>query len=315
MTVLSASDLTVSFGSGIRRRAALDGVSFSLEAGERLALLGPSGAGKTTLLRCLAGLQKAERGALERSGPVALVFQDDAVFPHLSVAENLAFAFHARRVPADRERIREVARALEIDSTLSKRASLLSGGERQRVEVARALLGDPAVMLLDEPLAHLDAPVKRRAQQLIVGALRARRIGAVYVTHDFEEAFATSDRVGVLVNGKLVQCDSAERVYDYPANVDVARFLGSPPMNLLSDGATIVGVRPEHLRVVPTGQISGIVKEARFAGAHTIVDVETERGMLSVRAAERRSAGERIALTWDEACERRFDAKTGNFIR
>lgn len=315
MTVLTASDLTVSFGSGIRRRAALDGVSFSLQAGERLALLGPSGAGKTTLLRCLAGLQKAERGTLARSGPIALVFQDDAVFPHLSVAENLAFAFHARGVPADRGRLDEVARALEIDATLPKRASLLSGGERQRVEVARALLGDPAVMLLDEPLAHLDVPVKRRAQQLIVGALRAQRIAAVYVTHDFEEAFATSDRVGVLVNGKLVQCDTAERVYDYPANVDVARFLGSPPMNLFRDGATIVGVRPEHLRVVQNGQISGIVKEARFAGAHTIVDVETERGMLSVRGAERRSAGERVTLTWDEACERRFDAKTGNFIR
>lgn len=315
MTVLTASDLTVSFGSGIRRRAALDGVSFSLQAGERLALLGPSGAGKTTLLRCLAGLQKAERGTLARSGPIALVFQDDAVFPHLSVAENLAFAFHARGVPADRGRLDEVARALEIDATLPKRASLLSGGERQRVEVARALLGDPAVMLLDEPLAHLDVPVKRRAQQLIVGALRAQRIAAVYVTHDFEEAFATSDRVGVLVNGKLVQCDTAERVYDYPANVDVARFLGSPPMNLFHDGATIVGVRPEHLRVVQNGQISGIVKEARFAGAHTIVDVETERGMLSVRGAERRSAGERVTLTWDEACERRFDAKTGNFIR
>jgi len=315
VTVLSASDLTVSFGSGIRRRAALDGVSFSLEAGERLALLGPSGAGKTTLLRCLAGLQKAERGALARSGPVALVFQDDAVFPHLSVAENLAFAFRARGVPTNRERLVEVARALEIDSTLPKRASLLSGGERQRVEVARALLGDPAVMLLDEPLAHLDAPVKRRAQQLIVGALRARRIAAVYVTHDFEEAFATADRVGVLVDGKLVQCDSAERVYDFPANVDVARFLGSPAMNLFRDGATIVGVRPEHVRVVQNGQVSGIVKEARFAGAHTIVDVETERGTLSVRGTERRTAGERVTLTWDEACERRFDAKTGNFIR
>lgn len=315
MTVLSASDLTVSFGSGIRRRAALDGVSFSLEAGERLALLGPSGSGKTTLLRCIAGLQKADGGALARSGPVTLVFQDDAVFPHLSVEENLAFAFRARGVPADRERLGEVARALEIDSALHKRASLLSGGERQRVEVARALLGDPAVMLLDEPLAHLDAPVKRRAQQLIVGALRARRIAAVYVTHDFEEAFATADRVGVLVDGKLVQCDAAERVYDYPANVDVARFLGSPPMNLFRDGATIVGVRPEHLRVVQSGQISGIVKEARFAGAHTIVDVETERGMLSVRGTERRSTGERVTLTWDEACERRFDAETGNFIR
>lgn len=314
MTVLSASDLTVSFGSGIRRRAALDGVSFSLAAGERLALLGPSGAGKTTLLRCLAGLQKTDRGTVERSGPVALVFQDDAVFPHLSVAQNLAFAFRARRAAANAERIAGVARALEIDGVLAKRASVLSGGERQRVEVARALLGDPAVLLLDEPLAHLDAPVKRRAQQLIVGVLRAQRIAAVYVTHDFEEAFATSDRVGVLVDGRLVQCDTAERVYDYPANVEVARFLGSPPMNLFRDGATIIGVRPEHVRVAQNGQVSGIVKEARFAGAHTIIDVETERGTLSVRGTERRSAGERLTLTWDETCERRFDATTGNFI-
>jgi len=167
------------------------------------------------------------------------------------------------------------------------------------------------VLLLDEPLAHLDPEVKRRARDLIVAAVRDRRTATMYVTHDFEEAFAVADRVAVLIDGKLVQCDTAQRVYDFPANVEVARFLGSPPMNVMRDGTVYLGVRAEKIRVGSSGRIAGVVEEAHFAGAHSILAVRIEKGIVSVRTTQNFSAGMTVMLDWDAADERRFDTETG----
>lgn len=314
MTALVAHELTKFFHIQKHRRIALDGVSFSVARDERLAVLGPSGAGKSTLLRCIAGLEALDGGSIERHGRAALVFQDDALFPHLTVHENLAFAFRAQKRVPDERRIEEIAQALAVDSHRHRPVAQLSGGERQRVEVARALLSDPAVLLLDEPLAHLDPEVKRRARDLIVAALRARETAAVYVTHDFEEAFAVADRVAILIEGRLVQCDSAERVYAFPATVDVARFMGSPPMNVIRDGSGLVGIRAENVRFAQTGKIGGVVEEALFAGAHSIITVRSERGMISVRTTQRLPAGTPVTLDWNDDDERRFDAATGALI-
>ncbi|MBV9270582.1 MAG: ABC transporter ATP-binding protein [Candidatus Eremiobacteraeota bacterium] len=314
MTALVAHDLTKLYTIQKRRRFALDGVSFSVAPNERLAVVGPSGAGKSTLLRCIAGVERVDSGSIDLGGPATLVFQDDALFPHMTVDENLTFAFRAQRRRADRARLDEIARALAIDAHRERRAARLSGGERQRVEVARALLADPAILLLDEPLAHLDPEVKRRARELIVSALRERETAAVYVTHDFEEAFAVADRVAVLIDGKFIQCDTAQTVYDYPATVEVARFLGSPPMNIMKDGATLLGVRPEKIRIGDSGRVDGIVEEAHFAGAHSVLAVKTRRGTLKVRTMQRIAARAAVALDWDDIDERRFDASTGALL-
>jgi multiple sugar transport system ATP-binding protein len=224
----------------------VDDASFEIASGELLVLVGPSGCGKTTLLRMIAGLEAISSGALRIDGrlvndvapkdrDIAMVFQNYALYPHMTVAENLGFGLQLRGKSKDdiQRRVREAAHLLELEHRLDAKPAALSGGQRQRVALGRALVREPKVFLLDEPLSNLDA--KLRLTMRVEIARLHRRLGTttIYVTHDQVEAMTLGERIVVLDGGKIQQIDTPMRLYDKPANLFVAGFLGSPAMNLL----------------------------------------------------------------------------------
>jgi multiple sugar transport system ATP-binding protein len=239
---------------------ALVGLSLTVGEGALLAVLGPSGSGKSTALRVIAGLERPDAGRVLIGGrdvthaapaqrDVAMVFQSFALFPHLTVGENIGFGLAARRTPAaERERrVREAAEVLGLDELLLRRPHALAGGERQRVALARALAGRPTVLLMDEPLSNLDAPLRERARTEIRRLHRETGATVVYVTHDQAEALSLGERVAVLREGRLRQVGEPDEVYERPADSFVAGFVGSPPMNLVAarvDGGVLRGPEP-----------------------------------------------------------------------
>jgi len=246
--------------------------------GEFLALVGPSGCGKTTSLRMLAGLERPTYGRLHiadevvnnlpsRSRNVAMVFQNYALFPHLSVFDNVAFGMRVRREPNVEARVREVAELLGITALLSRRPESLSGGERQRVALGRAMIRRPRVFLMDEPLSNLDAALRVQMRVEIGRVHSLMETTTVYVTHDQVEAMTMGDRIAVMSEGRLQQVDTPEAVYDRPANLFVATFIGSPRMNLIggtleaSETRTVIRVfdRPIEL----AWRIEGMSTESR----------------------------------------------------
>jgi len=252
---------------------AVAGATFDVAEGELLVLVGPSGCGKSTLLRMIAGLESVTSGTLAigdrvcndvppRDRDIAMVFQNYALYPHMSVEENLAFGLTLRRKSRDeiQARVRETAAMLDLSRVLDRKPAQLSGGQRQRVALGRALVRKPSVFLLDEPLSNLDA--KLRLGMRVEIAKLHKRVGAtmVYVTHDQIEAMTLGDRIVVMNGGEIQQIDAPMRLYEKPANVFVAGFLGSPAMNffrggvdgggrvkIADEGDVIVGVRPEDL--------------------------------------------------------------------
>jgi len=251
---VAARDLTKHFYRNRIRRTALDGVSFSLRDRERLVVLGPSGAGKTTLLRVIAGLEHADEGSILIDGSeagnipaedrrVAIVFDRDGLFPHLTLRQNLEFAVRGDRGDAH-QRVEAAAQQLGIEGHFPKRPGELSAGERQRASLARAMLSDPRVLLLDEPLSHLEPSLRAQVLRIFLAFSASFGGAVIHVTHDHAEALTSGDRLAVMIGGKFLQCDIPQRVYDYPANTGVARFFGTPPMNLLDDGMETLGIRP-----------------------------------------------------------------------
>ncbi len=331
--------------------------------GELLVLLGPSGCGKTTTLRLIAGLESPSSGTIRIAGramdgvppwrrDVALVFQDFALYPHLRVAQNLAFGLRMRGVPraeSDR-RVGEVARELGIEMLLDRRPGQLSGGQQQRVALGRALARRPQVILLDEPLSNLDAPLRESLRWELVRWHAECGATMIHVTHDQAEAMRLGRRIAVLNHGRLQQLGSPEEIYERPANRFVAEFLGSPPMNFLPvelqlrdnvpwlrggswelcligrdpqplaawvDRPLWLGVRPEHLLVgaapdgVPTWR--GEVLLAQPLGAEALLRVccQTQELTLKVAAGARRAPGEAIGLHVEPRHCHLFDVATG----
>jgi len=237
---------------------AVDKLGLSIEDGEFMVLVGPSGSGKSTALRMLAGLEDVTSGEVQIDGrdvsrtppkqrDIAMVFQNYALYPHMTVAENMGFALKLRGVPKESraQQVLEAARLLDLEPYLDRKPKALSGGQRQRVAMGRAIVREPSVFLMDEPLSNLDAKLRVETRANIA-ALQARLgVTTLYVTHDQAEAMTMGDRVAVLRDGLLQQVDSPRVLYDRPANAFVAAFIGSPGMNLrsveLAEGGARVG--------------------------------------------------------------------------
>jgi multiple sugar transport system ATP-binding protein len=224
---------------------AVKDLSLEIAEAELLVLVGPSGCGKTTALRMIAGLEDISSGdlyiggrrvndVLERDRDIAMVFQNYALYPHMTVAQNIAFSLKLSKRPKKeiRERVQETARLLGLEELLDRRPKQLSGGQRQRVAMGRAIIRKPQVFLMDEPLSNLDAQLRVHMRGEIEALQKRLGVTTVYVTHDQVEAMTMGDRVAVLRSGELQQVDTPTNVYDGPANLFVAGFIGSPPMNL-----------------------------------------------------------------------------------
>ena len=285
-------------------RPALDRLDLEVGDGELLVLVGPSGCGKSTALRLIAGLDAPTAGRVRVDGrditeaapqdrDVAMVFQGYALYPHMTARENIAFPLKMRGIakPEREARVREVADMLGLGKLLDRRPGELSGGERQRVAMGRAIVRRPKVFLFDEPLANLDAALRAELRVELAAMVRRLKTTAIYVTHDQAEAMTMGDRIAVMRDGRLQQAAPPRTIYEAPANLFVAGFLGAPPMNLIEldlrsgayegGGLTLsppreatlpervtVGVRPEHVRVVATSA------EPARAGADVVLRAE-----------------------------------------
>ncbi|MGY1736153.1 ABC transporter ATP-binding protein [Geodermatophilus sp. SYSU D00684] len=252
---------TVTFDSATRiypkaDRPAVDGLDLEIGDGEFLVLVGPSGCGKSTSLRMLAGLEEIDAGSIRigqrdvtdappKDRDIAMVFQNYALYPHMTVEQNMGFALKIAGVPRDEigRRVAEAARILDLEDYLRRRPKALSGGQRQRVAMGRAIVRNPQVFLMDEPLSNLDAKLRVQTRTQIAALQRRLAVTTVYVTHDQVEAMTMGDRVAVLRDGVLQQCDTPGALYDRPANTFVAGFIGSPAMNVVTGPAVDGGVR------------------------------------------------------------------------
>jgi multiple sugar transport system ATP-binding protein len=332
-------------------QAAVRGLTLSIPDRELLVLLGPSGCGKTTALRMLAGLEEPDGGDIRIGGKsvvglepkdrdVALVFQSYALYPHLSARDNIGYPLKVRNLSrADQQaKVERVAEMLAIGHLLPRRPAQLSGGEQQRVALARAIVREPRVFLMDEPLSNLDAKLRVHTRTELKTLQRELGTTMVFVTHDQAEAMSLAHRIAVLSQGELQQIGTPDDVYDRPANLFVAEFIGSPPMNLLeatrdgdsvvasggwripvpagfggsSDGGLTVGLRPEGIEIVSDGQPAEVVAVEPF-GSEVIVDVRVGSQALKIRAAPdvRPAPGSSIGLRAEPSAVRLFDRSSG----
>jgi ABC-type sugar transport system ATPase subunit len=333
-------------------RPALADLSLAAPAGEFLVLLGPSGCGKTTLLRCIAGLEEPDAGEIwigERdvtqlppaARDVAMVFQNSALYPHLTVRANIAFGLEVRKVPAAAiaQRVAATAERLGITALLERQPGQLSGGERQRVALGRAVVREPQVFLLDEPLSNVDAPLRSELRADLLALQRALGATMIYVTHDQVEAMTMGQRIAVLCDGQLRQLGTAAQVYGRPADVFVARFVGSPGMNVLRgraqatqagsgvvdcggwlvpvsleayEGELHLGVRPEHVGLCAPeqGLATALVRLVEPLGPDTLVRLDAGGQVIVARVPgiPPLHAGDRVGVTLDRQHVHLFDA-------
>ncbi|MFJ4029428.1 ABC transporter ATP-binding protein [Paenarthrobacter sp. NPDC089989] len=353
---------TVTFDNATRLypgtdKPAVDKLNIDIADGEFLVLVGPSGCGKSTSLRMLAGLEDVNAGRIligdrdvtdvpPKDRDIAMVFQNYALYPHMTVADNMGFALKIAGVSKEEraERVREAAKLLDLEQYLDRKPKALSGGQRQRVAMGRAIVRNPQVFLMDEPLSNLDAKLRVQTRTQIASLTRRLGVTTVYVTHDQVEAMTMGDRVAVLKDGLLQQVDTPRNLYDRPQNVFVAGFIGSPAMNLLelpvvdggvqfggtvypvkhdvlddASGKTVtVGTRPEDLETVGQGeglQVEVDVVEELGADAyvygHTTLDGKSHDIVARVDGRRPPMKGEAIFVRPQSGHVHLFDTKTG----
>jgi len=314
--VLRVENIVKTFGKTI----AVNDVSFEVYEGELFTLLGPSGCGKTTTLRVIAGLEYPDRGRVyidnvdvtdlpPRDRNVCLVFQEYAVFPHMSVYDNIAFGLKSRKISKldIDKKVREVAELLDLQKLLWQKAGKIGLSEQQRTAIARCIVVEPKLLLLDEPLTLVDAKIRERMRRELRKMQRDLGVTMVFVTHDQLEALMLSDRIAIMREGKLIQIGTPQEIYDNPVNLFVASFIGSPtmnflegvlrvfedklilesdvkidlmrgvdtrPYNLLDGKKVIIGFRPEDAFISPEGLIKGVVQHTEIAGDRKIIHVK-----------------------------------------
>jgi multiple sugar transport system ATP-binding protein len=361
-----ASVRLVNLRKSFDRTVAVDGVSLEIADGLFVVLLGPSGCGKTTTLRCIAGLETPDAGEVwigdvmvndlpPKDRDVAMVFQNYALYPHMRVYDNIAFPLRMRRVPRDEidRRVRETAELLGIEHLLDRRPRQLSGGEQQRVALGRAIVRQPRVYLMDEPLSNLDAKLRLFMRAELKRLQRELKTTTVYVTHDQAEAMAMADRIAVMNLGRIQQYDDPSNIYNRPSNVFVATFIGSPPMNMFKtsvvrDGGQIqldaglfrytlpesysetvesrlrtsevyLGVRPEDIRISaekrPNTVFISEVYVLEHQGANMVVDLKIGSDIIkAISQPMPLSIGEKVWVGFDPEKIHIFDAGTGDLI-
>ncbi|OWW04720.1 sugar ABC transporter ATP-binding protein [Rhizobium sp. R72] len=334
----------------------LKGIDIALESGEFLVLLGSSGCGKSTLLNIIAGLAEATSGDVFIGGrsvlgvhpkdrDIAMVFQSYALYPNLTVHRNIGFGLEMRKVPAaERDQaVRDAAKLLQIESLLERKPSQLSGGQRQRVAIGRALVRKPEVFLFDEPLSNLDAKLRMEMRTELKRLHQMLKTTVVYVTHDQIEAMTLATRIAVMKDGRIEQLGTPSKIYDKPATLYVATFVGAPPMNLLNvtarggkvqidgndtvlplpdeletrpqDGQKLIaGLRPEAFRLGSGGlTIAAKCEVAELTGPELVVTAiaGTQRIMASLPPRTALDNGQPLTLSFDRAAIHLFDAKSG----
>ncbi len=343
---------------------AVENVSWKCEDGEFFSLLGPSGCGKSSALRMIAGLEKITSGEIffddllvnelpPRERNVAMVFETWALYPNLSVYENIAFPLRIRKLPAKniQKKVQWAARFLDLEDILHHGVRGLSGGQQQRVSIGRAIVREPAVLLMDEPISHLEAGLRARMREDLEGLVRSLGVTTVYVTHDQVESMAMADRIAVMNLGKLQQIGTPKEIYERPRNEFVAGVIGEPPMNfadcelaredgqfyLISPSFRIalgvrgkeklashegtpqvkLGVRPENVRVVRSTEedaVGGVVDFVEPQGERTILSVQLAGGeifLIEVAADFRPRIGQAVRLRFDVEHLHIFEAQTG----
>jgi multiple sugar transport system ATP-binding protein len=317
---------------------AVEALDLDIADGEFMVLVGPSGSGKTTALRMLAGLEEVDAGAVfigdrdvsddpPKARDVAMVFQNYALYPYLTVAANIGFPLRIAKVPKrDREaRVKEVAKLLGLTEYLERKPAQLSGGQRQRVAMGRAIVRVPSVFLMDEPLSNLDAKLRVQMRADIAALQADFGVTTVYVTHDQAEAMTLGHRVAVLHEAKLQQVGPPRELYERPANLFVAGFIGSPAMNLLpaesvglGTNGKVVGFRPEHVDIGADGDgISARVEVVEDIGADAYVfcsaDIKGEQTRLVARTEVRDAPqqGEQVSLRPRAEEAHLFDSESG----
>jgi multiple sugar transport system ATP-binding protein len=347
-------------GKAFGRHHVLSNLDLTIDDGEFVALVGPSGCGKSTTLRLIAGLEETTSGEVRigtrvvnnlepKDRDIAMVFQNYAIYPHLSVRQNIAFGLFSSGLPkaAKREKVRSVAAMLGLEALLDRRPSQLSGGQRQRVAIGRAMVRDPAAFLFDEPLSNLDAQLRAQMRSEIKQLHRQLGTTVVYVTHDQVEAMTMADRIVIMSLGKVLQIGAPMELYNAPANVFSARFIGTPAINLvaatvgssgggaqivLADGLgsvplppdriapaagrLVVGIRPHDLRPaeeVPGGadlfHLDGHITEVEPLGSETLLHVAVAgQGLVAVTAQAVPALGAPVRLAVPPARLHLFDA-------
>ena len=343
---------------------ALQGISLGCRQNEFLVLLGPSGAGKTSTLKMIAGLESITSGEIYLDGQpigsvppgerdIAMVFESYALYPHLSVLENLAFPLKSKTSRLSRtdmeQRIRQTAATLKIEPLLERKPAELSGGQKQRVALGRALVRESKLLLMDEPLSHLDAKLRHHMRRELIRYRRALQTTVVYVTHDYLEALALADRIVVLNQGKIHQIGTPQEVYNTPADTLVASLLGHPRINLIpatvqrtpgggvslifeggasswvvpesylkqiQDRSTLIlGVRPQHIRILPPEDgfgMEGEVYVSSYMGTHHLVEVKMGSHTLTAICREADWAiGQKVLLQFPSQHIMLFDRISG----
>ena len=327
-------------------------IDLEIRPGEFFSLLGPSGSGKTTTLRIIAGLETATEGYVYLDGvdatllppgdrDVAMVFQSYALYPHMTVFNNIAFPLKMIRMPAAEIdfAVREAAARVRIGHLLERRPGQLSGGQQQRCALARAIVRKPALFLLDEPLSNLDAKLRVETRVELKRLQRALDVTAVYVTHDQEEAMSMSDRLAIFMDGRIVQIGTPEEIYGRPATVEVAAFLGNPPMNVLparlsgghahvggvslavpqltglGEREVMLGVRPSEVILDAVG-VPATVTLCEVLGEDVIIDLDLGGLMLRVKTSGRSriAEGERVQARINPQKLHVFDRQSGRRI-
>ena len=331
--------------------SAVTNVNLDVNDKEFLVILGPSGSGKSTLLRLIAGLEELSSGDIyfgpelmndvqPRDRNISMVFQNFALFPHMTVFDNIAFPLVASNTDTQTitSEVKRISSLLKIDDLLERRPSELSGGAQQRVSLGRAIIKKPQIFLMDEPLSNLDAALRSELRTEIKKLHEELKITFIYVTHDQTEAMTMADRIAIIKDGRVLQVDNPEQIYDFPSTSWIGSFIGSPPMNIIKaksnkdsltidsqefnfknslSGYVMIGIRPENIKLVSKdeGKLSGTVLFIDYLGDSNIVNLDIENQIIKAKVSDSDlHVGSKTSITFNDDDIILFD-DNGNLVK